>query len=211
MYLPPHFREDRLDVQHELIRRHPLATLVTAGPTGLIANLLPCLIDTRGEFGTLRAHLSRGNPQWRELAEVDDCLLVFQGPQAYVTPSWYPSKQDTGAVVPTWNFVTVQAWGRPRLIEDATWLGRQIRDLTDMQEQGRQQPWQVGDAPEPFVAGMMRGIVGVEIPIRRIEGKWKVSQNRSADDRRGVMEGLRAEGPQGEAMAKLVAERSPGL
>jgi transcriptional regulator len=207
MYQPAHFREDRLEVQHALIRSHPLGLLVTAGPAGLMANPIPFLIYPDGsEFGTLRAHVARGNPQWRELAAVEDCLVVFQGPHSYVSPSWYATKQETGKVVPTWNYVTVHAWGAPRVIEDAIWLRRQLDDLTGSQENHRAPPWAVGDAPEPFIASQMKGIVGVEIPVSRIEGKWKVSQNRAQADRAGVEAGLAGEGD--TAMAALVKERA---
>ena len=208
MYQPPHFREDRLEVQHALIRSHPLGLLVTAGPGGLMANPIPFLIyPDESEFGTLRAHVARGNPQWRELGSVEECLVVFQGPHSYVSPSWYATKQETGKVVPTWNYVTVHAWGRPRVVEDTAWLRRQIEDLTASQEQRRAPPWAVDDAPEPFIAAQLRGIVGIEIPVTRIEGKWKVSQNRPEADRAGVVAGLTAEGGGAEAMAALVAER----
>lgn len=207
MYQVPLFNEDRIEVQHALIRAHPLGLIVTAGPGGLMANPLPFLVDPEAsEKGTLLAHLARANPQWRELAMVDECLVVFQGPQDYVTPSWYATKRETGKVVPTWNYATVHAWGRPRVIEDAAWLRGQIGALTQSREQGRTDPWAVDDAPERFIEAQVKGIVGLEIPIARIEGKWKVSQNRPEADRRGVVEGLRAEGGD-EAMARLVAER----
>ena len=208
MYQPPHFREDRIEVQHDLIRRHPLGLLFTAGPGGLIANHIPFLVYSEDqELGVLRAHLARGNPQWRELSAVEECLVVFQGPQSYVTPSWYATKRETGKVVPTWNYVTVQAWGRPRIIEDAAWLRRQLDDLTASQEHRRAPPWAVSDAPEPFVASQIKGIIGVEIAVSRIEGKWKVSQNRPEADRAGVVSGLTGEGEGAEAMAALVAHR----
>lgn len=208
MYQPPHFREDRIEVQHDLIRTHPLGLLITAGPSGLQANPLPFLIYPGvPERGTLRAHMARGNPQWRELAAVEECLIVFQGPQEYITPSWYPTKQETGKVVPTWNYVTVHAWGRPQAIEDAAWLRRQIEDLTNLKEGIRPAPWKVDDAPEQYLASQIKGIVGIEIPIARIEGKWKVSQNRPAVDRVGVAAGLRGGGEQAEMIAALVAER----
>ena len=208
MYQPPLFREDRLEVQHALIRAHPLGLLVTAGPAGLLANPLPFLVDPQGsERGTLRVHMARANPQWRELQGVAECLVVFQGPQDYVTPSWYATKRETGKVVPTWNYATVHAWGRPQVIEDAGWLRQQIEDLTRSREHRRAPPWAVGDAPEDFVAAQIKAIVGVEIPIARIEGKWKVSQNRPAADRAGVIAGFREQGEAGEAMAALVSER----
>ena len=209
MYQPPLFREDRLEIQHDLIRAQPLGLLVTAGPAGLVANLIPFLIDAEtSELGTLRAHFARANPVQHELATGAECLVVFQGPQNYVTPSWYATKRETGKVVPTWNYATVHTWGRPRLIEDPVWLRRQLDDLTLLQEGVRPAPWQVDDAPEPFIAAQIKGIIGVEIPIGRIEGKWKVSQNRPEADREGVVEGLRAEGE--EAMADLVTRRGGG-
>jgi transcriptional regulator len=208
MYQPAHFREDRIEVQHDLIRTHPLGLLITSGPSGLLANPLPFLIDAdESPRGTLRAHVARANPQWHELAEAEQCLVVFQGPQEYVTPSWYPTKQETGKVVPTWNYVTVHAWGCPRIVEDAVWLRRQIEDLTRLKEGSRAMPWMVDDAPAPFVTAQMKAIVGVEIPISRSEGKWKVSQNRPTADRAGVVAGLRGGGEQAEAIAKLVADR----
>ena len=208
MYLPAAFREDRPEVQHELIGAHPLGLLITAGAGGLLANPVPMLIyPDEGEHGVLRAHISRANGQWEEIATVTECLVVFQGPQDYISPSWYATKQETGKVVPTWNYCTVHVWGRPRLVEDAGWLRRQLEDLTLSQEGARLRPWHVDDAPERYIAGQMKGIVGVEIAITRSEGKWKVSQNRSVADRSGVVTGLRAEGPAHEPMATLVNER----
>ncbi|MGU3667132.1 FMN-binding negative transcriptional regulator [Methylobacterium sp. A49B] len=206
MYQPPHFREGSRAAQHALIRAHPLGLLVTAGPAGLLANPIPFLLDEAGPHGTLRAHLARANPQGQELAAVAECLIVFQGPQGYVTPGWYASKREHGRVVPTWNYATVHAWGRPRVIDDPAWLGRQVADLTALREGSRAEPWAVSDAPEPFVAGQLRALVGVEIPITRIEGKWKMSQNRPEADRHGVIAGFRAEGA--SDLAGLVAERS---
>ena len=209
MYQPPHFREDDLGAQHALIRAHPLGLLVTAGPGGLMANPIPFLIDGQAsERGTLRAHLARANPHWRELAQVAECLVVFQGPQGYVTPSWYATKRETGKVVPTWNYATVHAWGRPRVIEDQAWLRRQLDDLTLIREGGRPTPWAVDDAPADFVRAQVRGIIGIEIPIGRIEGKWKVSQNRPEADREGVLAGFREAGETAAPMARLVAERA---
>jgi transcriptional regulator len=213
MYQPPHFREDRIEVQHGLIRSHPLGLLITAGPGGLQANAIPFLVysdlaaQDLAPHGTLRAHMARGNPQWRELAAVEECLVVFQGPQQYITPSWYPTKQEHGKVVPTWNYVTVHAWGAPQVVEDLGWLRRQIEDLTNLKEGVRPRPWKVDDAPEQYLASQLKGIIGVEIPITRIEGKWKVSQNRPEVDRAGVVAGLRDGGEQAAVMATLVAER----
>jgi transcriptional regulator len=211
MYQPPHFREDRLAVQHALIRTHSLGLLVTAGPGGLQANHVPFLIDADGsEHGTLRVHLARANPQLQELTTVTECLVVFQGPQQYISPSLYPTKREHGKVVPTWNYITVHAWGQPRVIDDAAWLRRQVEDLTLHKEGSRPAPWTVSDAPEQFVAAQLKGIIGIEIPIARIEGKWKVSQNRPAVDQTGVVAGLRGNGDDAEIMAALVAERIKG-
>jgi transcriptional regulator len=211
MYQPPHFREDRLEVQHALIRTHSLGLLVTAGPGGLQANHVPFLVDADGsEHGTLRVHLARANPQLQELTTVTECLVVFQGPQQYISPSLYPTKREHGKVVPTWNYITVHAWGQPRVIDDAAWLRRQVEDLTLHKEGSRPAPWTVSDAPEQFVAAQLKGIIGIEIPIARIEGKWKVSQNRPAVDQTGVVAGLRGNGDDAEIMAALVAERIKG-
>jgi transcriptional regulator len=208
MYQPAHFREDRLEVQHALIRAHSLGLLITAGPGGLQANHVPFLVDANGsDQGTLRAHLARANPQLRELAAVAECMVVFQGPQTYISPSLYPTKHEHGKVVPTWNYITVHAWGRPQVFDDDAWLQRQVDDLTSHKEGARPAPWRVSDAPEPFVVAQLKGIVGVEIPIARIEGKWKVSQNRPAVDQAGVVAGLRGDGGDAGIMATLVAER----
>jgi len=207
MYQPAHFREDRLEVQHDLIKKYPLGLFITAGLGGLMANPIPFVLDAAAsEFGTLQAHLARANPQLQELVSVQECLIVFQGPQEYITPSWYATKRETGKVVPTWNYATVHAWGRPRVIEDMSWLRHQLDQLTQHQEQSRSTPWDVSDAPASFITGQLKGIVGLEIVIDRIEGKWKVSQNRPEGDRRGVLDGLREKGQEGESMAALVAQ-----
>jgi transcriptional regulator len=212
MYQPPHFREDRLDVQHALIREHSLGLLITAGRSGLQANPIPFLIDSDvTPLGTLRAHLARANPQQHELAGADECLVVFQGAQLYISPSLYPTKYKTGKVVPTWNYITVHAWGRPRIIDDAEWIRCQVDDLTAHKESSRPTPWKVSDAPAPFVAAQIKGIIGLEIPIARIEGKWKVSQNRAPVDQAGVVAGLRDGGGDAEIMASLVAARSKAM
>ena len=206
MYLPSAFREDALEVQHEFIRAHPLAVLTTAAAGGLMANHIPCLLRADGGQGVLCMHMARANPQVAELAAGAECLLVFHGPQSYVTPSWYASKAETHKVVPTWNFVAVHAWGVPAIQDDPAWLRAQLDALTDSQEKGRAQPWRVDEAPADFIAAQMRAIVGVEIRLARIEGKWKVSQNRPVADRRGVAQGLANE--RGDVvMAGLVARR----
>lgn len=203
MYQPPHFIETRPEVLCEMITANPLGLLVTSGPGGLMANHLPFHLDA--EKSTLRAHLARANAQWKELAAGAECLIVFQGPHAYVTPGWYATKQETGKVVPTWNYAVVQVRGRPTVHQDAAWLKAQVGELTDHHEASRDKPWAVDDAPEDFIASQLRGIVGVEIAIAAMEGKWKVSQNRVEADREGVAKGLAAQGE--TAMAELVAKR----
>lgn len=204
MYQPPAFREDRPEVLHALIRAHPLGTLVTGGPGGLTANLVPFLLSETEAGPVLRAHLARANPQVAALREAGEALVIFQGPEAYVTPSWYASKAEHGKVVPTWNYAVVQVAGVPEVIDAPEWLAAQIAALTEAQEAGRAEPWAVADAPAPFVAAQVRGIVGLEIPATRIEGKWKMSQNRTEADRRGVARALRESGD-ASGVADLVA------
>jgi transcriptional regulator len=207
MYQPHVFREERLETLHAFIRAHPLATLITSGPGGLLANLVPFTLVDVGAKGTLRAHVARANDQVEPLRSGAETLVIFQGPDAYITPSWYVSKQEHGRVVPTWNYAVVQARGTPHVMDDSDWLRAQIQNLTASQENKRSTPWSVNDAPEPYIAGQIKSIIGIEIPISTIEGKWKVSQNRSAADRQGVEEGLRKEGIS-EEMANLVSQRS---
>lgn len=212
MYVPASFREDRIDRLHELMVNQPLALLVTHGNNGIEASPIPFLLyANEGDHGVLRAHMAKANPHWRSLAGQADCLVVFQGPAGYVTPSWYPAKALTHNVVPTWNYATVQAWGRPAVVEDAAWLRRQLDDLTALQERGRPLPWSVGDAPADYIANQMKAIVGIEIPIRRIEGKWKLSQNKDATDREGVLAGMRSsDDPHRNAeVAALMEQRQP--
>ena len=206
MYQPPHFIEDNRDVLHALIRAHPLGLLISSRPDGPVANLAPFLLDADvGPHGRLRAHLARPNEQWRLIQANPDgkVLVVFQGVEGYITPSWYEAKREHGKVVPTWNYVTVQARGRATVHEDAAWLRPQIEALTRTHEAGRDDPWAVSDAPDNFIAAQMRGIVGVEIEIAELTGKWKVSQNRPVADRAGVAEGLGAE-PDSAEMQALV-------
>lgn len=208
MYLPTAFAEDRLEVKHGLIRAYPLGMLVISGADGPMADLLPFALypdEGTAGLGVLRAHMARANPAWQALAAGGECLVVFQGPEAYISPSWYASKAVSHKVVPTWNYAMVQVRGAARVIEDAAWLRRQLGDLTAMQESGLPEPWAVADAPPDFVDGLLKAIIGIEIPIRSIVGKWKVSQNRSAADANGVAAGLRAQSALG--MAQLVAER----
>ncbi|MGF1659705.1 MAG: FMN-binding negative transcriptional regulator [Rubrimonas sp.] len=206
MYAPPAFVEDGAAALRALAASHPLALLIALGPGGAVADPVPMLHDPEpGPFGALRAHLARANPQVEALRASPQALVVFQGPQGYVTPSWYPSKRETGKVVPTWNYAVVQARGAARLVDDAGWLRRQIDDLTAMMEGPRRAPWAVDDAPAPFVTAQLRGIVGVEIVVASVEAKVKMSQNRPEADRRGVAEGFDAEpAPEAAALAALV-------
>jgi transcriptional regulator len=211
MYEPPLHRQDDPAALYDLIRRHPLGLLVSHGARGLVANAIPFLVDPSvGKFGMLSAHMARANGQWRDLQRASEALVVFQGADHYISPSWYETKRETGKVVPTWNYVIVQARGVPRVIEDADWLRRQITALTLSQESPRPAPWAVGDAPEDFVAAQVRQIVGLEIEISDIRGKWKASQNRNPVDRAGVVAGLQDDGDTAAlAMAEIVAETAP--
>jgi transcriptional regulator len=201
MYQPAHHREDRLEVQHGLIESHPFGLLISSGSEGLTANALPFLLQRMsGPLGTLQVHMARGNAQWCDL-EGEKVLVVFQGPQSYVSPSHYATKRETGKVVPTWNYAMVQARGLARLRTDPAWLDAQIAALTLRHERSRTPSWAVSDAPRSFIESQLRGIVGIEIEIDAIEGKWKVSQNRPEADRRGVAEGLAHDNP---AMSELV-------
>ena len=207
MYQPVHHRETDPARLHALIRARPLGLLVTHGPAGLIANPIPFLLDPeRGDNGTLVAHMARANPQWQEADNAREALVVFQDVDSYITPAWYETKRETGKVVPTWNYAAVHAYGPMRAIEDPAWLRDQVTRLTGRHEASRETPWAVTDAPENFIAMQLRAIVGIEIPIARMEGKWKVSQNRSEADRAGVVEGLREAGDDASRrMADLVA------
>jgi len=210
MYNPPYFQEERTDVLHSLIREHSLAAVITMGPEGLIANHIPLILDPQpGPLGTLRGHVSRMNPQWRDSLPHVSALAIFQGPSAYITPSWYPSRQEAGKVVPTYNYVVVHAHGTLRTYEDPELLLRNVRALTELHEAPFAQRWSVDDAPEDFIRSQLKGIVGIEIPIARLEGKWKVSQNRVAADRQGVIDGLHESGDvKSLAMADQVASRN---
>lgn len=208
MYQPPLFREERPDVLHALIRAHPLGMLISVGPDGEPeANVVPMLLDeTRGDKGILQCHVARANPQWKMLAENSRALIVFQGANTYITPSWYETKRETGKVVPTWNYAMVQVRGTATVHEDKQWLATQIRALTRSHEEKRSEPWAVDDAPEDFIDSQIKGIVGIEIAITSIEGKWKVSQNRPVADRVGVVNGLSGENaaPDAPGMIQMV-------
>lgn len=209
MYAPRPFDVSDLSQLQGLIHERPLGQWVTLADGELLANPVPFLLEpTRGEFGTLVGHVARANPVWEVFSRSVESLVLFQGAQAYVSPAWYASKAAHGKVVPTWNYAVVQARGIPRAIEDATAVRDIVSRLTDRHEAGRAQPWQVADAPAAFTDTLLAQIVGIEIPITRLSGKWKVSQNRPADDRAGVVDGLQSEADaQAQAMAALVARR----
>jgi transcriptional regulator len=211
MYNPPHFQEERPEVLHQLIREHSLAALVTLGSDGLIANHVPLILyPDVGPLGTLRGHLSRMNPQWRDSLSDIPALAIFQGPSAYITPSWYPSKEAGGKVVPTYNYMVVHAHGPLQTYDDPLLLERNVRALTELHEARFSEPWSVDDAPAEYIQGQLKGIVGIEIPIARLEGKWKLSQNRPIEDREGAVDGLRQAGdPLSVAMADWIASRKP--
>jgi transcriptional regulator len=198
MYQPPAFVENRLEKLHALILARPLALIITNGPDGVLVDPIPFLLDpTRGPNGTLRAHLARANPQVKALAEASEVMVVFQEANAYISPAYYASKREHGRVVPTWNYSIVQIWGKPQVMDEKPWVHSQVENLTDLHEGDRQKSglddaWKISDAPEEFVAAQMRGIVGLEIPIARIEGKFKLSQNRPEADHQGVIDGLAA-------------------
>jgi transcriptional regulator len=206
MYIPQSFKEESIPVLHELMAQQGFATLVTLGSEGLTANHIPLVLDRElAPFGVLRGHVSRANPLWRDFSSEVDALAIFSGPQHYITPSWYPTKAETGKVVPTWNYAVVHARGPLRIMDNAEWLKRHLKNLTNVHESKVPTPWKVDDAPSDFIESLLKGIVGLELPIQRLEGKWKVSQNRSINDREGVIRGLRQlDTPESQVMAGLV-------
>ena len=211
MYEPPLHRNEDREAILSLIRAHPLGLLISHGAQGLEANSIPFLIDpAASKFGTLQAHMARANGQWRSLGEADDVLVVFQGPDHYITPAWYQTKRETGKVVPTWNYVAIHAYGRVRFFEDAHRLLALVTRLTESHEAKRAAPWAVSDAPDEFVRAQLRAIVGFTVPIARLEGKWKMSQNRNEADRAGVRDGLaRESSPANDAVAAVMTPRDP--
>jgi transcriptional regulator len=207
MYLPSHFEESRPEVLHQLVREHALGTLVTLGADGLNANHIPFELDAEvGPHGVLRAHVARGNPVWRDCSNEVESLVVFQGAQTYISPSLYATKQEGGRVVPTWNYMVVHAYGPLRVIDDPVWLRAQLERLTGRHEGRRAQPWKLEDAPADYIERRLSAIVGIEIPVTRLVGKWKVSQNQQEVNRVSIEAGLRAEGGENAlAMADAVA------
>jgi transcriptional regulator len=195
MYLPKHFAEPNVEVLYQLIGARPLASLITLSSSGLNANHIPLhLSPGPGACGTLRGHVARANPVWKDIVIDVEALAIFHGPDAYITPSWYPGKAETGKVVPTWNYAVAHAYGTLRVIDDATWLGAHLRALSAHNEAAFAEPWQPDDAPADFIEKLVGAIVGIEIVITRLSGKWKTSQNQSAENQAGVVRGLRASG-----------------
>ena len=208
MYLPPHFREDSLPELQRAIAEARLAVLITNGPQGMVASHLPMLFNPTPEpNGRLLGHVARANPQWRAY-DGSEALAIFPGPEAYISPAWYATKKATGKVVPTWNYVAVHAYGRLEFFEDAVRLRSLVGRLTERHESQRPAPWAVDDAPKEFIDAQLKAIVGFEMTIQRLEGKWKLSQNRTAEDRAGAIAGLKEEGgPAEQAVAALMTDR----
>jgi transcriptional regulator len=211
MYIPAHFEETRIEILHELMRNHPLATLVTLGSNGLNANHIPLELDPEPTpFGTLRGHVARANPVWQDFNADVEAMVIFQGANSYISPSWYATKKETGKVVPTWNYAVVHAYGALKIIEDKEWLRNLIERLTNHHEAEKETPWKVSDAPENYINPLLNAIVGIEIPITKISGKWKVSQNQSHANRIGVIDGLRElKEENAETIAAVIESHAP--
>jgi transcriptional regulator len=193
MYAPSHFNESRTEVLHEFIAQHPLALMVAASATGLQANHIPLMLAPgNGGNGILKGHIARGNSMWKDVPSSSEVLAVFQGPSQYISPNWYPSKREHGRVVPTWNYAVVHVHGSLTWIQDKAWLRTLVETLTDRHESGQAAPWRVSDAPEEYIQQMLAAIVGFEIAITRMTGKWKLSQNRSPAERAGIVAALSA-------------------
>lgn len=213
MYIPKHFDETDHDTMFQLMQNYPLGTLITIEQDEINANHIPFEIVIPNEaapFGTLRAHVARANPVWKNLNRIHDALVVFQGPQAYITPAWYEEKKLSGKAVPTYNYAVVHAYGQIQIRDDMQWLRQHLDSLTDKNERKQTTPWKLDDAPSDYLQKMMRAIVGIEIPLTRINGKWKTSQNRSEQDRINIAAGLRAnQDATAHGMAELVALQRP--
>jgi transcriptional regulator len=212
LYLPTHFNETRIEVMRELMRAHPLSTLVTQCDSGLVANHVPVqTLDTPEPLGCIRGHVARANPLWREYRPETQALAIFQGPQVYISPAFYPSKAKSGEVVPTWDYAVVHASGTLRFIQDPDWLRGFVAGLTATHEAPRSVPWKIDDAPAPYIDKMLSLIVGFEFSIEALNGKWKVSQNRPQADRAGVIGNLRnADDADSHEIAEMLAALDPG-
>jgi transcriptional regulator len=203
MYIPEHFKQENPEELRALMAEYPLAALISSGPEGITANHIPLLFDPNpAPLGTLRGHLARGNPQWKHFPA--DILAIFQGPQAYISPNWYPTKLEHGRVVPTWNYAAVHVWGEVSIHPEPDWLRAFLDKLTATNEASQLKPWMPSDAPGAYIDGLLKGIVGIEIAVTRIEGKWKTSQNQPEANRKGAADGLEAQSGPGNAMAALI-------
>lgn len=203
MYIPSQFEQPDIEVMHELIRNRPLATVVTLGSNGINANHIPLHLELTPEpYGVLRGHVARSNPIWTDLRADIEVLAIFHGPDAYISPSWYATKQETGKVVPTWNYTVVHAYGSLRIIDDASWVRTQLEALTSHNEAVFPEPWTIADAPVDFTEKLIAAVVGIELVITRLSGKWKVSQNQPPQNQDSVIQGLSASGQ--TVMADLV-------
>ncbi|OCX64632.1 transcriptional regulator [Thioclava sp. SK-1] len=206
MYRPPAFAETRREVLHHAIAQIRLAALVTPHDGGIDVSHVPMLLRDTGKAVTLETHVARGNPHWRRLAQDRPSVAIFQGPQAYISPSFYPTKAETGKVVPTWTYIAVHAHGQLRAVQDRSWLAQHLHDLTQASEANMPQPWSVDDAPREYLNSLERGIVGLQFSVDRLEGAWKINQHKSEADRRGTADGLAASGAQGAALAAVLAQ-----
>jgi transcriptional regulator len=212
MYVPAHFEENRKEVLHQLIAGFPLGSLVTMGPDGLDANHIPFEFDAgKGPHGTLRAHVARANPVWQQAAERPDALVIFQGPTAYISPNWYPSKHEAHRQVPTWNYMVVHAHGRIAVHDDEAFVRGLVARLTRKMEAGEPVPWKMGDAPADFIAQMLGAIVGIEIEVTKLTGKWKLGQNKASVDRRGAADALGQRSEEQRAVAEAMLNAPPAL
>ncbi|MPW15359.1 FMN-binding negative transcriptional regulator [Paraburkholderia sp. CNPSo 3157] len=213
MYIPAHFEENRPDVLHRLIADYPLGSLVTVGPNGLDANHVPFEFDPgKSPHGTLRAHVARANPVWQEVAERPDALVIFQGPSAYISPTWYPSKHETHRQVPTYNYMVVHAHGPIVVRDDEAFVRGLVARLTRKMEAGEPVPWKMGDAPADYISQMLGAVVGIEIEITKLTGKWKLSQNKASADRRGAAAALNERnGDERRAVADAMLAAPPDL
>jgi transcriptional regulator len=201
MYLPKHFAEDDVAEMHALMRANPLATLITHGPDGLNANHIPLLLDVQGACGTLQGHVARANPLWKPGQVAGEVLVVFHGDESYISPSGYATKAEHGKVVPTWNYAAVHAYGELTVIDDPAWIFGQVSALTATNEAALPQPWAVTDAPPDYIEKMLGAIIGIEINVTRLLGKWKVSQNQPAENRASLIAALEKAG---DPMAELI-------
>lgn len=210
MYLPNHFAEPRAEALHRIMQEHPFATLVTHTAAGLDANHLPFLFEPgEGDCGVLHAHVARANPVWREVADGSPVLVIFTGAQGYITPNWYPGKQETHRRVPTWNYEVVHAHGTLHIRDDEKFVRGVVARLTRQHEASQPQPWKMGDAPADYIAEQLRHIVGIEVRVSRLEGKRKLNQHHEVPDREGAIQGLEAQGNRelAQAMKDTAAPR----